>query len=121
MNADIFSALIGQLLNNPASLLLILPVSILAFVFEKWKWFPSNLILPVCLASGMCLFPGLVNRSSVPTAFPHPLLVLILNGFILGFVAWAVHITLVKWLIGKFSPAESANPNIADNPKPPKP
>lgn len=101
MDTSIFSALVGQVVNNPASALVILPVSIVAIVLEMLSCVPNRLILPCCLTLGMLLFPGLVHRETVPPSFPNPLLVLILNGFILGFMAWAVHATLIRWLLSK--------------------
>lgn len=95
----LFTALFQQVVSNPASIFIILPVSIFAFVLEVWPLFPSKLVLPMCLVSGSCLFPGLVSRNTVSPYFPNPLLVLILNGFILGFVAWVVHKTVVKRII----------------------
>lgn len=99
---SLFTALFQQLLGNPASILIILPVSILAFVLEVWPMFPSRLVLPMCIACGSCVFPALVKTSTVPAAYPNPLLVLILNGFILGFIAWVVHATIVKKIIHHF-------------------
>lgn len=98
----LFTALFQQILGNPASILIIVPVSIAAFVLEVWPMFPSRLVLPSCLVLGSCLFPALVSKSTVGASYPNPLLVLILNGFILGFVAWVVHTTIVKRIVNHF-------------------
>lgn len=95
----LFTALLQQVVTNPASIFIILPVSIFAFVLELWPIFPSKLVLPACLGAGSWLFPSLVSRSTVSPYFPNPLLVLILNGFILGFVAWIIHKALIKRII----------------------
>ena len=95
----LFSALFQQILGSPASALILIPVSIFAFVLEVWPLFPSKLVLPMCLVAGSCLFPGLVAQTTVPPAYPNPLLVLILNGFVLGFIAWVVHKVVVRRII----------------------
>jgi hypothetical protein len=100
---DLFKALFDQVIANPASILIIFPVGILAFVLEVWPMFPSKLVLPVCLCSGSTLFPALVKTSTVPAMYASPLLVLILDGFILGFVAWLFHRLIIKKLIKRFA------------------
>lgn len=115
MDLTLFSALIDQLLHNPAGVLLILPVSIVAYILEVWPKFPSKWILPVCPFIGMLLYPFLISTKSVPEVFPHPLFALVLYGFILGFIAWVIHSTLVKWIIFKFQPPSS--PAVSDTSK----
>lgn len=132
----VFGATLASLLHNPGSFLVILPVSIMAFVLEKWALFPSRLISPVCLALGMVLFPALVKSSTIPPEYPYPLVVLVLNGFILGFVAWLAHAFIIARLIAFLQPVQAAakevaaentaagivpaNPAVAPNPAGPK-
>jgi hypothetical protein len=93
-----------QLLNSPSCFLIIVPISILAGVWEMMQSTPSKYIPIVCLVAGTGLYPALTSVSTVPPGFPNPSFVLFLNGFILGFVAYLLHKFLIKKLIEKFQP-----------------
>ena len=117
MDPSIFFAPFLQVWNSPNSALIILPVSIVAFIWEMNSKTPSKFIPVVCLALGMILYPLLTPLSSVPKTFPVPIVVLLLNGLVLGFIAWMVHKFVVKKLIDKFGGRDDPQPPV----QPPKP
>lgn len=120
---NLMLAPLEQLMHAPGCALIILPVSIVAAVWEMMQQTPSKYIPVVCMGLGMALYPLLTPISTVPPAFPNPIVVLILNGFILGFVAWVVHKFLIKRVIDKFAEkqdaADAAKPEPPTKPEPP--
>lgn len=108
MDMSIFLAPFEQLWNSPASAFIIVPVSIVAWLWEMWDFTPSKYVPLVCIILGTALYPALTPLKTVPPNFPIPILVLILNGLVLGFLAFILHKFLVKKLIEKFSPLQVA-------------
>lgn len=106
-----------QLWHSPACVLIIVPISIVAAVWEMMQKTPSKYIPAVCLILGMALYPSLTPVSTVPIGFPVPRLVLVLNGLILGFVAIIAHKYVVKRIIDKFAVKQ----DIEDSKKPTPP
>jgi hypothetical protein len=104
MDLSIFSALLDQLFHTPGSLLLTLFVAIIAYFLEIWQWFQSKYVGLACILIGAILYPLLVKPTVVAADFPHPLVVLVLDGIILAFVAVIIHASLIKWLIAKYQP-----------------
>lgn len=102
MDTSIFTALFEQVVNSPASLLVILALSIVAYLLEIWPKFPSKVIPHICVALGMVCYPLFASRASVPPGYPNPLAVLVVNGLIAGFIATIVHVSLIAWLIKRF-------------------
>lgn len=95
---NLFLAPFDQIIKNPDCLSLILPISLVAYVLEDWNLFPSKRILPVCMFLGCVLLPFMVEWPAGKT----PMLHVVLNGMVLGFVSFLCHSQLVTRLIEKF-------------------
>jgi hypothetical protein len=103
MDTSIFTALWQQVANSPASLLLILGLSVVAYLLEIWPNFNSRYVPIFCILLGAAAYPFFSSRASVPATYPYPLAVLIVNGLIVGFIAAIVHSKFTLWAIGKLS------------------
>ena len=98
---SLLKAMVVQVVNSPASLLVIIGLVIIAVVFEVVEWLPSKVILPLCVFGGACTYWIFSPASTVPQHFPHPQAVLVVNGLICGVVAFVIHITAARWMISK--------------------
>jgi len=110
---SLLKAMFFQVLNSPASLLVILGLSIIAVVVEIVEWIPSNpvkVILPLCVFGGGSTYWLFSSATTVDKAFPHPHAVLVVNGLACGLAAFLIHIAVVKFVLSKMNP-----------PKPPQP
>jgi hypothetical protein len=117
MDTSIFTALWQQVANSPASLLLILGLSVVAYLLEIWPNFNSRYVPIVCILLGAAVYPFFSSRASVPATYPYPLAVLIVNGLIVGFIAAIVHSKFTIWAIGKLNGSVPQNPNPNQNEK----
>jgi hypothetical protein len=107
----LLKAMFFQVLKSPASLLVIIGLSIIAVVVEVVEWIPSNpvkIILPLCVFGGAATYWLFSPASSVDKHFPHPHAVLVVNGLICGLVAFIAHVRVVKYLI----PAPAPKPPV---------
>lgn len=100
---NLLYAMVGQILNSPGSLLEIIALSIIAFVFETVHWLPTKAILPICVFGGALTYWIFNSPASVPPYFPYPAAVLFVNGLVCGLVAFALHASLVVWIIERFT------------------
>lgn len=100
----LIKTMILQVIKSPASLLVIVGLSVIAAVMEAIKICPSDpirVILPVCTLGGAAFYWCFAPAASVDKAFPHPHAVFIVNGLVCGFVAFLLHSKLVLLLIEK--------------------
>lgn len=111
---DLAHALYAQVASNPASILLILVVSIVCVCLDRWKQFPNSAILPVALVLGALLYALLVPASGLASAYPHPSVALALIGLVLGFVAWAIHATVIARLLAMLPGSPTLPPASSD-------
>lgn len=99
--AQMIKAMFFQVLNRPASLLVIVGLSILAMMAEIIKVCPSDpvkVIMPFCILGGAFFYWLFASTSGVDKSFPYPHAVLAVNGLICGFVSFIVHLFLVKFI-----------------------
>lgn len=94
--------------------MVILGLSVIAYLLEVWPRFDSRWIPVVCIILGAASYPLFANVKSVPAEFPYPFAVLIVNGLVSGLIAFIVHKTLVARLIQRF---QSAPQNQTETPK----
>lgn len=115
---DITSLLapIEQVINSPASLLVILGLTVIAYLLERWPNFNSRFIPHVCIVIGAVVYPLFSAKSSVPPTFPYPVAVLIVNGLISGFIAVIIHAKLVMFLVNKYGGKSDSNDQPPSNP-----
>lgn len=91
--------LLRQLVSSPAAILLILVLNSLAFYLERSPFFPSKYIASVCVPLGALLYWAYSNPSTVSPTFPHPVVILVSNGFIVSiFAIYVLHGQVVKRL-----------------------
>ena len=96
---NIIYAMYGQVLNNPSSLLVIAFLCIMAWLADDLPFIPSKYVAHLCVIIGACMFRFFTAESTVPTSFPHPQAVFIVNGTICGFVAYIIHRQAVSRII----------------------
>lgn len=92
---DALTAPFKQVLNSPASLLVIPGLSIVAWLIEIAPFINSKFIPHVCVGLGGAFYWMFTSAASVPKSFPHPSAVLVMNGIICGFLAFVVHKQLI--------------------------
>lgn len=108
MDLNIVSAMFKQVLNSPGSLLVIVGLSILAWLIEISV--VNNKVIPwICVLGGAGSYWLFSSAASVPKDFPHPAAVLVVNGLICGFVAFVLH----GQLISRFLVRKTVSPLIA--------
>jgi hypothetical protein len=110
---SLLKAMFFQVLNSPASLLVILGLSIIAVVVEIVEWIPSNPVkvsLPLCVFGGGSTYWLFSSPASVDKAFPHPHAVLVVNGLVCGLAAFLIHVALVKLILSKINPPKPPTP-----------
>lgn len=105
-------AMLEQIYNQPACLLIILAVNVVIFMWEAVPFLPSRLIVAVGPYLGAFLYPQFASVGSVPYDVPNPLAVLIINGMVSGLLAVALHSAVVLFLRKKFGwPPEAGKPS----------
>lgn len=117
---NLLLAPIEQVVNSPGSPLIIIFISMAAYAWDRIPKFSNVWLLPLCMVIGLILYPLVSKTSSVPDTFPYPIVVLLLNGAITGFIAFLGHNLFVKalinWMIGKVQDLSTKGP-----PPPPTP
>jgi len=100
---NILYAMICQVLNNPSSLLVVAFLCIVDWLVDDLPFIPSKYVVHCSVIAGASIFWMFTSRESVPSYFPHPLAVFVVNGSICGFVAFVIHRQAIVRLIGMFS------------------
>jgi hypothetical protein len=112
------AAMLEQIYNQPACLLIVLAVNVVVFMWEGVPWLPSRLIIVIGPALGGFLYPQFASTGSVPYDVPNPLAVLVVNGMVSGLLAVAIHSMIVTFLRKKFGwPPEAGKPTPDHNNK----
>lgn len=91
------AAMFEQLMNEPACVMVVIGLNLLAFAIEQIRWINSRLALPACILLGPFVYPWFAHRGAVPYTFPYPMAVLIVNGLMAGFIAGLIHTQFVLW------------------------
>ena len=102
------AAMFEQLMNQPACVLVVIGLNIIAFAIEQLPWINSRWALPVCILLGPLAYPWFADRSTVPYTFPYPVAVLVVNGLMSGLIAGVIHTKFVlgiKHWLGRAKPA----------------
>lgn len=108
----LLKAMFFQVLNSPASLFVVLGISIISTLVEMVirasekvsnKWILPT-VLSICVLGGGLTYWMFSRTTSVDKTFPHPHAVLFVNGLICGVAAYIIHIWLVKFLAAKQEP-----------------
>ena len=108
-------AMLEQIYNQPACLLIILAVNVVVFAWEAIPWLPSRLIIALGPCLGAFLYPQFASVSSVPYEVPNPTAVLVVNGMVSGLLAVALHAGVVAFLRKKLGWPPEAGKSAAEN------
>jgi hypothetical protein len=101
---DLLTAMLHQMLSSPASVYVLIGLSVLAYVCEIWPKFPSKFIPIMCILGGPVAYPLFCRCNTVPPEFPNCYAVLAVNGLVAGLGASAMHQWLIKWILTKMGP-----------------
>ena len=88
---NIMTAMFYQVLNNPASLLVIGFLCIVAWLVDDLPFVNSRYVAHATVMAGGAIYWMFATPDSVPHTFPYPIVVLVVNGTICGFVAFVIH------------------------------
>lgn len=108
----LLKAMFFQVLKSPASLLVILGLSIatasVEFFIRATNWISNRMIVPsvllICVLGGAASYWLFSSTASVDKQFPHPHAVLAVNGIVCGFAAFFLHLVLGKYILNKTNP-----------------
>lgn len=106
----LLQSMVLQVVKSPASLLVIIGLTILSTMAEVIKICPSNpvrIILPFCIIGGAASYWLFSPTSSVDKHFPHPHAVFVINGMVCGIVAFVIHVKAVLWLVNHMRQAKA--------------
>lgn len=107
---DLVMAMLHQMVSSPASLYVLIGMSVIAYVCEIWPNFNSRFIPIVCILGGPVVYPLFCRFKTVPEYFPFPLGVLIVNGLVCGLLASAIYKWIIKLIVARFSPPNNPEP-----------
>lgn len=96
---NILYAMLGQVLNNPSSLMVIAFLCICAWLADDLPFIPSKYVAHLCVVFGASIYWAFTSEETVPKSFPHPFAVFIVNGSVCGFVAFIIHRQAVARII----------------------
>lgn len=88
---NIVSALLHQILNNPASMTVIPALCVFAWLCDDLPFINSKYVAHLTVLAGALSYWMFAGIASVPKNFPSPPAVLAVNGIMCGFVAFIVH------------------------------
>lgn len=120
---NVFKACFDQIFHNPMCAGIILFIWAIGYVFDRSDKTDSRWLALVCMACGAFLYWGLTSPKTVSPDFPRPWLVLVLNGAILGFIAYLTHTfgvkAIIDYLVNKARLMLGQNPSPPSNPPTP--
>lgn len=96
---NIVWAMYGQVVNNPASLMVIWVLCVLAWLFDDCPWINSKYVAHLTVVIGGSIYWMFAGPSTVPKTFPYSMPVLVSNGIICGFIAFVIHKQVVHRII----------------------
>jgi len=99
---NVLYAMIGQVLNNPSSLLVIAFLCIVCWLLDDLPFVNSKYVVHCSVVAGGSIYWMFTAAETVPRSFPHPLAVFIVNGCICGFIAFVIHQQAVSRFINYF-------------------
>lgn len=92
----VITSIFDQVRSFPAHLLLILLLNVIGMIL-KVSPLPNRAIPFIILLIGSVFYPFLTNTGNVDPSFSHPMFVLCIYGFLLGFGAIVLHLILKQF------------------------
>ncbi len=112
-DGNVVLAMYQQILHNPASMLVIALLCVVAWLADDLPFISSRYVVHITVIVGGSIFWAYASPKSVPPDFPHPMAVFVANGIICGFVAWVIHRQAIGRFIS-FVRTRSGNPDRSD-------
>jgi len=109
---NILYAMLGQVLNNPSSLLVVAFLCILCWLLDDLPFVNSKYVPHCAVVIGASIYWLFTSSETVPKSFPHPQAVFVVNGTICGFVAFVIHRWAITRFINYFDNNKSTNNKI---------
>lgn len=106
---NIFMVMYKQVVSNPASLLHVLILCIIAWLIDETSWINSRYIPHITIVLGGCTYWLYAGSATVAQCYPFPSVVLFSNGMISGLIAYASHRQIIARIL-KFTREQSTNP-----------
>jgi len=106
---NIFLVMYRQVLSNPASLLHVLFLCIIAWLIDETRWINSRYIPHITILFGGCTYWLYSGSATVAHCYPYPAVVLFSDGMISGLIAYAGHRQIIARLL-TFSRERSGDP-----------
>lgn len=116
VQANIASAAYHQVLNNPASLMVIAFLCVLAWLIDDLPVINSRYVSHLTVIIGASIYWLFAGPESVPKTYPYPFVVLMANGTLCGFVAAVGHRQIIARLISMVR-AKMGDAPVARKPK----
>lgn len=113
---NIAYAMVGLVLKNPASMLVIGVLCIWCWLLDDFKHVQPY-VKHISVLVGMSIYWGFTSEAAVPKNYPHPWAVFLANGMICGFIAYIVHRQAIARAIAFLQPdkqmisSETSNQN----------
>ncbi len=96
---NIFVVMYKQVLSNPASLLHVLIMCIIAWLIDETSWINSRYIPHITILFGGSTYWLYAGSATVAHCYPYPAVVLFSDGMISGLFAFAGHRQIIARLI----------------------
>jgi len=109
---NILYAMLGQVLNNPSSLLVVAFLCIFCWLLDDLPFVNSKYVPHCSVIIGAAIYWLFTSSETVPKSFPHPQAVFVVNGTICGFVAFVIHRQAVARFINYFDTNKSTKNKI---------
>lgn len=112
---NIFMVMYKQVVSNPASLLHILIMCIIAWLIDETTWINSRYIPHITILFGASTYWLYAGSATVAQCYPFPSVVLASNGMISGLFAYAGHRQIIARIIS-FTRQRSGNTEFLTKP-----
>jgi hypothetical protein len=113
---NVLYGMYGQVLNNPASVMVIPFLMVLAWLVDDLPFINSRYVVHITVITGASIYWAFTSVDTVPKSFPHPLMVFVVNGTICGFVAFVGHRQAIARLINMVQAHTGGGNAAADGP-----
>lgn len=96
---NILMVMYKQVVSNPASLLHVLILCIIAWLIDETTWINSRYIPHITILIGGCTYCLYAGSATVAQCYPFPAVVLFSNGMISGLIAYAGHRQIIARIL----------------------
>ena len=90
------TTLVEQVHTWPVSVALFMSLIILGSALQKAEYFPNKTIPLIMLFAGVALNVLVGDPAQIPPTQRYPMVIYGMWGFIIGFLAWMAHVTVLR-------------------------